>query len=135
MHAHVPALEARLVELQAELAPLLDRHQELAEALPWARQLVRIYACRVHGLTYIHAVSKACCFSCFMQSWKWPALTSQSAAAMPDRTPQHILVCMCFWWDRYHSLDRPVKEAACTCRMSCNVWLFSGSANVAKLAK
>ena len=58
MHAHVPALEARLVELQAELAPLLDRHQELAEALPWARQLVRIYACRVHGLTYIHAVSK-----------------------------------------------------------------------------
>ena len=41
MHAHVPALEARLEALRAELAPLLDRHQALAEALPWARQLVR----------------------------------------------------------------------------------------------
>ena len=51
MHAHVPTLEARLAVLQAELAPLLDRHQALAEALPWARQLVRTYACRVHVLT------------------------------------------------------------------------------------
>ena len=41
MHAHVPALEVRLAELRAELAPLLDRHQALTEALPWAQQLVR----------------------------------------------------------------------------------------------
>ena len=51
MHAHVPALEARLAKLQAELAPLLDRHQELAEALPWARQLVRACTCHADAPT------------------------------------------------------------------------------------
>ncbi len=41
MHARLPALEARLHDLQAELAQLLDRHQALTEVLPWATQLVR----------------------------------------------------------------------------------------------
>ena len=41
VHACVPALRARVHELQAELAQLLDRHQALTEVLPWARQLVR----------------------------------------------------------------------------------------------
>lgn len=90
MHAHVPALEARLDALQAELAPLLDRHQALAEALPWARQLVR--ACICHGVHRSYtlvmckpAASPASCSdgtTCPLQA---------SAAAMPIGPPPHVL--------------------------------------------
>ncbi len=41
MHAHVPELEARLAQLQAEVAPLVERHQILSDQLPWKQQLVR----------------------------------------------------------------------------------------------
>lgn len=40
VHAHVPELEARLAQLQAELAPLMERHQTLSDQLPWKQQLV-----------------------------------------------------------------------------------------------
>ena len=45
VHAHVPELEARLAQLQAELAPLLKRHQTLSNQLPWKQQLVRSLTC------------------------------------------------------------------------------------------
>ena len=48
VHARVPALRARLGELQAELTQLLDRHHALTEVLPWARQLVRASLLRFH---------------------------------------------------------------------------------------
>ena len=40
VHAHVPELEARLAQLQAALAPLMERHQTLSNQLPWKQQLV-----------------------------------------------------------------------------------------------
>ena len=62
MHAHVPALEVRLAALQAELAPLLDRHQALAEALPWARQLVRACTRHADNLAWTHVMCKPAAF-------------------------------------------------------------------------
>ncbi|CAK0733219.1 hypothetical protein CVIRNUC_000243 [Coccomyxa viridis] len=50
-HARVPALRARLDELQAELAQLLDRHQALTEVLPWARQLEEVHFVASIGTT------------------------------------------------------------------------------------
>ena len=41
VHAHVPELKFRLAQLQAELAPLVERHQTLTETFPWTQQLVR----------------------------------------------------------------------------------------------
>ena len=40
VHAHVPELAARLAQLQAEVAPLVERHQTLSGSLPWKEQLV-----------------------------------------------------------------------------------------------
>ena len=61
VHARVPALRARLGELQAELTQLLDRHHALTEVLPWATQLVRASLFRFH--------MQACGFSCCVQAW------------------------------------------------------------------
>ena len=44
MHAHVPELEARLAQLQAEVAPLVERHQVLSDQLPWKQQLVHTHS-------------------------------------------------------------------------------------------
>ena len=64
-HARVPALRARLDELQAELAQLLDRHQALTGVLPWARQLVRASLFGFHVQTCDSSCSVQACFICF----------------------------------------------------------------------
>lgn len=41
MYAQVSELEARRAELQAQLGPLLARHEQLTRSLPWHEQTVR----------------------------------------------------------------------------------------------
>jgi hypothetical protein len=41
VYAQVSELEARRAELQAQLGPLLARHEQLTRSLPWHEQTVR----------------------------------------------------------------------------------------------